>query len=88
MDKPDGSNATLRVNLMGEHSQRIKPQGNKPRRMDETSWQQPRLMGDNNLTAQPDGVYSRAYWGAATPTGFVPWRVGAPHGRTYWVSRA
>lgn len=56
--------------------------------MDETSWQQPRLMGDNNLTAQPDGVYSRAYWGAATPTGFVPWRVGEPHGRTYWVSRA
>lgn len=60
-EQPSGS-ATLRVNLMGEHSQRIEPHGNKPRRMDETSWQQPRLMGDNNLTAQPDGVYSRAYW--------------------------
>lgn len=30
--------------------------------MDETSWQQPRLMGDNTSREQPDGVYSRAYW--------------------------
>ena len=60
-EQPSGS-ATLRVNLMGEHSQRIKPQGSKPRRMDETSWQQPCLMGDNTSREQPDGVYSRAYW--------------------------
>lgn len=86
-EQPSGS-ATLRVNLMGECIQRIEPQGSKPRRMDETSWQQPCLMGDNTsrrslmeCTAVPIG-------GAATPTGFAPWRVGEPHGRTYWVSRA
>lgn len=79
MDKPDGSNATLRMNLMGEHSQRIEPHGNKPRRMDETSWQQPRLMGDNTsrrslmeCTAAPIGS-SHAYWLRSMACG-----------RTYW----
>ena len=86
-EQPSGS-ATLRVNLMGEHSQRIEPHGNKPRRMDETSWQQPRLMGRQYLTAQPDGVYSRAYWEQPRLLASFHGVWEQPHGRTYRVSRA
>lgn len=51
MEQPHGSNATRRMNLMGECIQRIEPHGNKPRLWSNlmgaphTSWHGNNLMG-------------------------------------------
>ena len=60
MDKPDGSNATLRVNLTAEHSQRIKPHGNKPRLWSNLTGAATPDGKTITSREQPDGVYSHA----------------------------